>query len=257
MSGTIFRGRAIRLAAAVLAIAILISPCRGENWPQFRGANGSGVSEERCAPSEWSANQISWKIDLPGVGHSAPVIWGNKLFLTSADDTGTTRLVLCLDARTGKTIWTKSQHFNRNPKHVKNSWASSTPAVDGERVFVVFADVEQQVLTAYDLDGTLVWRKDVGPFESQHGQGASPIIFNDLVILTNDQDGPSSIIAFDKRTGRIAWSTPRKSGKNATSYATPFIFQPPAGSPQLICSSSFSGCSALDPRTGGLIWTTG
>jgi outer membrane protein assembly factor BamB len=229
---------------------------RAANWPRFRGENGSGVSEEKGFTAPWNPDRVRWTVPVPGTGHSSPVIWGNKLFLTTASETGTTRSVLCFDAQSGKLLWTKSIELKANPKHPKSSWASATPAVDGERVFVVFADVERQILLAYDFDGNLLWQQDLGSFESQHGQGASPIVFEDLVILANDQNGPSSIVARDKRTGRAVWTATRNSGAQATSYATPFIYRPKVGPPQLICSSSLSGISGLELKTGKTIWTT-
>ncbi len=248
-----------RLAAlALLAGCVTFAPsgADAENWPRFRGENGSGVSNETGLTSSWNADRVRWTVPVAGTGHSSPVIWGNKLFLTSASDTGTTRSVLCFDATTGKQLWTRSVELTANPKHPKSSWASATPAVDGERVYAAFADVQHFLLLAYDFDGNQIWKEDLGRFESQHGQGASPILFEDLVILVNDQDGPSSITARDKRTGRAVWTVPRNIGQQSTSYATPFIYQPPEGPAQLICSSGFSGVSGLDPRTGNTIWTT-
>jgi outer membrane protein assembly factor BamB len=214
------------------------------------------VSEEEGFSTPWNHDRVRWTVPVPGTGHSSPVIWGNKLFLTTASETGTTRSTLCFDAETGKLLWTRSIELNANPRHPKSSWASATPAVDGERVFVAFADVQHFLLLAYDLDGKPLWQENLGSFASQHGEGASPILFEDSVIMVNDQDGPSSIEARDKRTGRLVWTAPRKSGSQSTSYATPFIYQPKEGPPQLICSSGFSGVSGLDPRTGKTIWTT-
>ena len=244
------------LAILYVCVAVLASAVQAENWPRFRGENGSGVSEEQGFSSPWSPDRVRWTIPIPGIGHSSPVIWGNKLFLTTASEKGTTRSLLCFDAQTGKPIWNKSIELTANPKHPKSSWASATPAVDGERIFVVFADVHHHILLAFDFDGKQLWQEDLGSFESQHGQGVSPILYEDLVILVNDQDGPSSIMARDKRTGKPVWTAPRESGSQATSYATPFIYQPKQGTPQLICSSSHSGVSALDPKTGKVLWTT-
>jgi outer membrane protein assembly factor BamB len=250
-----FRGLAgIALLGGCLAFAGGLA--QADNWSRFRGENGSGVSKEQGFSAPWSPDRVRWTVSVPGTGHSSPVIWDDKLFLTTASDTGTTRSVLCFDARTGKQIWTKSIQLNANPKHPKSSWASATPAVDGEHVFVAFADVQRYLLLAYDFEGKQLWQEDLGGFESQHGEGASPILFEDLLIMVNDQDGPSSIVARDKRTGRAVWTAPRHSGTQSTSYATPFIYQSKEGQPQLICSSSFSGVSALDPRTGKTIWTT-
>lgn len=244
------------LAVALLSAVVSGAASRGANWPEFRGDNGLAVSEEPGLATKWNIDRPTWKIDLPGTGHSSPVIWNDKLFLTSAGQSGTDRMVLCLDATTGKTLWTRTIKLKANPRHPKSSWASSTPAVDGERVYAVFADVENYLLTAYDFDGKQIWQKNIGGFESQHGQGSSPIVFEDLVILTNDQDGPSSIVAFDRRTGETAWTAPRKSASQSTSYATPFVYRPKEGPAQLICSSSQSGVSGLDLRTGKTIWTT-
>jgi outer membrane protein assembly factor BamB len=244
------------LSLLVLVPALLGTTCLAENWSQFRGENGTGKSDEKDIRSPVSADRIQWTVELPGVGHSSPVIWGNKLFLTSANDTGTTRYVLCLDAASGKILWKRQMEFSRSHKHPKNSWASSTPALDGERVYVVFADSARQIVAAYDFEGNPVWEKNLGSFQSQHAQGTSPIVFEDMVILANDQDGPSSIVALDKLTGHLVWSAPRKSAPQSTSYATPLVYRPKQGPPQLICSSSQSGVSALDPHTGQTIWTT-
>jgi len=235
----------------------LAAVTRADNWPRFRGQNGSGVSDEQGFSAPWNPDRVRWTVTVPGTGHSSPVIWGDKLFLTTASETGTTRSVLCFDALTGKPLWTRSVQLNANPKHPKSSWASATPAVDGERVFVAFADVQHDLLLAYDFDGNQHWQEDLGHFESQHGQGASPILFGDLVIMVNDQDGPSSIVAYDKRTGHRVWKVPRNNGQQSTSYATPFIYRPKQGPPQLICSSAYSGVSGLDPKIGKTIWTTG
>jgi outer membrane protein assembly factor BamB len=248
-----------RLAGAtILAASLLLagSSIRADNWPRFRGQNGSGISEEEGFSAPGNPDRVRWTIPVPGTGHSSPVIWGTKLFLTTASETGTTRSALCFDAETGKLLWTRSIQLNANPKHHKSSWASATPAVDSDRVIVAFADVQRFLLLAYDFDGKPLWEKNLGGFESQHGEGASPILYEDLVIMVNDQDGPSSIVALDKRTGHAVWTVPRKSGSQSTSYATPFIYRPKQGPPQLICSSSFSGVSALDPKTGKTIWTT-
>jgi outer membrane protein assembly factor BamB len=240
----------------LFSLAGIITPGFAGNWSQFRGDDGTASGENLRLPKTWSADKILWTVDLPGVGHSSPVIWANRVFLTSANADGTTRYLLCLNADTGKTLWTKKFTFGRGHKHEKNSWASSTPAVDGERVYFVFADSDRQIFAAYDFDGNPVWAKNLGSFASQHAQGTSPIVFEDLVILANDQDGPSSILACDRLTGHTVWSDPRKSGPQATSYATPFIYRPKDAPPELICASSLSGVSALDPHTGQTIWST-
>jgi outer membrane protein assembly factor BamB len=234
----------------------------GENWPRFRGEDGAGQSDLQGLPSSFSPGDFEWNIELPGFGHGSPIIWEGTLFVTSAlgdgdqpQQGGTLRYLFCLDAATGREKWSRMIGTSRSHRHLKGSWASSTPTTDGERVYVAFADLDNYLLTAYDLDGNIVWRRNLGPFESQHGQGVSPIIYKDLVILPNDQDGPSSIVAFDRRTGRTVWSVVRSIER--ASYATPLIIRHRGGPPQLICASGATGISSLDPDTGRLNWQTG
>jgi outer membrane protein assembly factor BamB len=225
-----------------------------DNWPRFRGADGSGVAPEQGIPTSWKASDFAWVVDIPGEGHGAPAIWGQHLFLTTATEDGQVRSLLCLNAETGQQLWSRSFGFNTHKKHKKNSYASTTPATDGERVYVTFADQERYSLAAYDFAGELVWRNWLGPFTSQHGLGASPIIFEDLVIAANDQDGPSSITAFDRRNGKLVWSTLRDARE--ASYATPLIIEPRGSKPQLIGLSGATGITSLDPWTGLLNWRT-
>ena len=230
------------------------SSLAAEHWSQYRGADGLGVSPLKGFPTTWSQGDYEWVTELPGEGHSSPVIWGDHLFVTAATDLGQVRYLLCLNATTGAIYWSRAAGFNTNPKHTKNSFASSTPATDGERVYVAFADEERFALAAYDFEGNLIWRNWLGPFLSRHGQGTSPIVFEDLVIMTNDQDGPSAIVAYDRRNGRQVWSTLRTARE--ASYSTPLIIEPGGGKPQLICLSGATGMTSLDPWTGTTNWST-
>lgn len=243
------------LLVCTLASALFTNQtATAENWARFRGDNGSGKSELKGVPTTWSPGDFAWNVELPGVGHAAPIVWGKKLFTTSAIDEGAERLLLCLDADDGKTLWSRRIAMNRSRKHAKSSWASSTPCTDGETVYVAFADKENNLLAAYDMDGELRWRRNLGDYESQHGLGVSPILFKDMVILANDQRGPSSIIAVDKHTGRTRWSVLRKFREAA--YSTPIIITPKGRDPQLITVSGAGGVSGLDPHTGRAIWWT-
>lgn len=247
-----FRGFC-RLTALLFS---MIATTQAENWTRFRGDNGSGVSEQKGIPVNWSPGDYEWDIELPGVGHSSPVIYEDRVFVTSAVDEGAVRYLFCLDANSGKEIWSTTVGYNRSHKHNKSSWASSTPATDGERVYVAFADEQRYTLAAWDYEGHLVWRKNLGPFVSQHGQGVSPIVFEGMVIMANDQMGPSSIIAVEAETGKTVWSTLRTSRK--TSYATPIIYQKSKeDEPQLICCSGAMGVTSLNPYTGKMNWMTG
>lgn len=226
-----------------------------ENSPRFRGDNGTGISEQKGFPTTWSPGDYAWNIELPGVGHSSPVIWDDHLFVTSAVDQGAVRFLICLDAETGREKWRHVVGFNKSHKHQFNSWASNTPATDGERVYFTLSDDERFTLAAYDFDGNLLWRRVLGGFESQHGHGISPIVFENMLILPKLQYGPSYVMAFDKRTGETLWSTPLDFIR--TSYATPIVIKPDGGDPQLICASGGQGLVSIDPVNGRKIWWTG
>lgn len=246
----------LRLSIAALAMLFQFAAASAENWSRFRGTEGRGTSTEKV-PATWSPGSYAFNVEIPGEGHSAPAIWNDRLFVTSAEDEGRVRHLLCLNSRTGERLWTRTVGMNDSKKHLKSSWASSTPATDGSKVYVAFADADRYSVAAYDFDGNLVWRKMMGPYESQHGLGASPILFENLVIAVNDQDGPSSIVAIDRETGQTVWSVLRPCAAQATSYATPFILSRKDQQPLLIASSSQAGVTGLDPRTGQEIWTTG
>jgi outer membrane protein assembly factor BamB len=242
-------------AAALLTTLVANDSLRAENWARFRGENGLGLSSERGFPTQWSPGDYRWEIALPGVGHAAPIIWGDRLFVTSAEDEGALRFLFCLDPRSGEQLWSRVVGMNRSHKHLKGSWASSTPCTDGKQVYVAFADEERYTLAAYDFEGELVWRRSLGAFQSQHGQGASPIVYDGVVILANDQDGPSSVMAFDAATGNTVWSVLRPA--DVTSYATPLVLELPGDEPQLICSNVVQGVASLEPKTGRVNWQSG
>ncbi len=226
-----------------------------ESWTRFRGTNGNGISDQKGILTTWSPGDYAWNIELPGVGHASPIVWKDKLFVTSAIDEGAMRFLFRLNPATGKEIWSRQVGFNRSHKHSKNSWASSTPATDGKRVYLAFSDDEHYTFSAYDFDGQLIWQRLLGGFESQHGQGVSPILFNNLVIIANLQKGPSSVVALDKNTGRTVWSSVHSFYR--TSYATPIIVRLKGEKPQLVCASGALGVASLDPQTGRLNWMTG
>lgn len=234
---------------------------QAQNWPRFRGPNGSGVSDLKGVPTNWTEADYEWSIELPGIGRSSPVVWGKQVFITNADDKGQ-RSLFCLDGDTGKEQWRQSVTLGKNHLHGMNSYASGTPAVDGDRVYVPFADADHYLINAYSLEGQPVWSRDIGPCNTEHGHGVSPIVFEDLVIVANDQARPengaappSAIIALNRHTGDIVWHTERKS--RDSSYATPIIITPEGSPPQLIVVSGACGVSGIDLMTGGEIWTTG
>jgi outer membrane protein assembly factor BamB len=244
------------IRAAGLCLILLHACCvaRADSWPRFRGPNGTGVSELRGVPTQWSENDYEWVVELPGSGHSSPVVWDEALFLTTGQADGT-RTIHRYDAFSGAEVWSRSIRLQPDQLHKKNSHASGTPAVDAERVYVPFADDEHYLVLAYGFDGEQVWSYDLGPFLSQHGQGMSPIVYHGLLIVPNDQDGPSSVVALDCASGEEVWRAPRPS--KVVSYATPFVLELPDRAPQLVCLSGAAGLAGLDPLTGAQIWTSG
>ncbi|MCS7303700.1 MAG: PQQ-binding-like beta-propeller repeat protein [Thermoguttaceae bacterium] len=221
-------------------------------WPRFRGPNGQGQAETEHLPVQWTEQDYLWKLQLPGSGHSSPVVCGSRLLITAAQEDGTLWLV-CVDARQGKILWQKNRSLDRHHLHPYNSYASSTPAVDKDRVYWAYAQPKRYLVEALRLqDGQLIWQTDLGPFESEHGFGASPIVAEDLVIAANEQDGQSSIIALEAQSGRVRWQCPRRSEK--TAYATPCIYRPSQGPPQVITVSWAHGPSGIDLQTGKPLW---
>jgi outer membrane protein assembly factor BamB len=232
------------------------SVSRGEaqEWTRFRGPNGSGVSHAKTIPTRWSESDLNWKVALPGAGHSSPVLWGDKVFITSADDKRMQFVVLCLKASDGSLIWQKEFSFTPHRKHANNTFATSTPTVDAERVYISRMEPAHNFLFAVDHSGELVWEKDLGPYRTQHSGGPSPILHDGMVVLANEQDGESSLIAVDARTGETRWKTPRQTGNSAAAYSTPCVYQAKDGKLVLIFNSEMHGISAIAPDTGKVAW---
>ena len=169
-----------------LVILLLLSSCYtglSQEWTRFRGPNGSGISPAKTIPTTWTEKDFNWKLPLPGAGHSSPVLWGDKIFLTTGDDQTRQVSVFCVSAAGGKVLWQKAFPFTPYHKNGYNTFASASPAVDQHRVYVCWTSPEHYTLMALTHDGQTVWEKDLGPFASQHGGGASPIVYQDKVIL--------------------------------------------------------------------------
>ncbi len=230
---------------------ILPAPGADREWPRWRGPSGMGLSRERGLPVRWSATEnVAWKSELPGAGNSSPVIWGERIFLTTAFDRGKRRSLACVNRADGALRWVKDAPAVEPEGRVidKNGHASATPVVDGERV-VAFCG--NGGLVAFDLEGNVLWHHPLPPFDAMHGTGASPLIHGDLVILFQEQSSkPSLGIAVDKRTGERRWSVERAS---ALGWCTPLALRV-AGSDLLIHGAS-NTLVAYDPATGAEVWT--
>lgn len=243
-----------RTALACFLSLLLVSSLAAQEWTRFRGPNGTGESEMTGLPASWPAGP-SWKTKLPGIGHSSPVLWGDRVFLISADPDNGTRYVLCLSATDGKILWKQEFAARTSAIHTQNSLASSTPAVDDKCVYAAWATPEEITLVALRHDGSSQWRVNLGPFVSQHGFGASPIVYQDMVILPNDQDGESFVVALDRGTGEIRWRAPHQSlSEQNAAYATPCLYQPAGAAPELIFCSRYHGIMAANPTSGATLW---
>jgi outer membrane protein assembly factor BamB len=243
----------ICLSATVGLLAV--PPLAAQEWTRFRGPNGAGQSEATTIPTQWTDKDYNWKINLPGIGHSSPVIWGDTLFVGSADPANGARMLFAVRTSDGEVLWRKDYPGTLSKIHQYNSFSSGTPACDADRVFFAWATPEEFRLIALDHQGTEVWNTNLGKFIARHGFGASPIIYEDLVIITNDQEGESSLLAVDRNSGDIRWKVPRKTlSPQSASYSTPMIYTPPGGEDELIVNSWAHGITSHNPRTGELNW---
>ena len=240
------------LLALLSMTALGVSAAQAENWPGFRGPRGDGTSLEKGLPTRWSATEnVAWKVPIPGRGHASPVVWGDRVFVVSAVEERQERLLLCLDRRTGKTLWQQVVlKAPLEPIHELNSRASSTPLTDGERVYVTFLDVDKMFVAAYDFQGRKVWEARPGPFASAHGYSSSPVLYKESVIVNGDHDGEGFLVALNRRTGATVWKVARPN--KTRSYCTPIIRQV-NGEPHLMMSGSKTVAS-YNPENGALRW---
>lgn len=217
-----------------------------DQWPQFRGPQSTGVADDPALPETWSATRnVVWKTEIPGSGWSSPVVWGDRIFLTSVISTvapeapkkglyfGGNRegiptdehrwMVYAVDWKTGKIVWEREVHRGspRSSHHLKNTYASETPVTDGERVYAYFGNLG---LFVFDMEGKPVWSQNWGPFRTRYGWGtaASPVLYKERVYVVNDNDDQSFLAALDKRTGKQIWRVERDEASN---WSPPFIWE--------------------------------
>jgi len=226
-----------------------------QEWTRFHGANGAGSSDSKGIPVKWTSVDYAWAVDLPGQGHSSPVLWGEKIFITCADHQKAMQYFLCIDGRTGRTIWKKMYQEKNYRIHKFNSYASSTPAVDAKHVIFSWTNKESDHLLCLDHSGNELWRRDFGSFDTAHGNGNSPMIYKDLVIYPHDHFGKSRVHAVDIDNGRDSWVLSRDSAK--PSHSTPCVYLTANGVEQLIFTSDSHGIYAVNPRDGKVQWESG
>lgn len=248
-------------SAAVLAASATF----GANWPQFRGPDLQGVSKERGLPLAWnSTSNVLWKVSVPGESWSSPILWKDRVFLTTATENGESCRVLALNAKDGRILWDK-EVFKQTPrrKEGRNSYATPTPATDGKRVYACFGDGS---FAALDFSGKIVWTNRDFPFYSQHGLGTSPILHDGILVMARDgsSDGEdkkigwqkpwdkSFVLALDAATGKLRWKTGR--GLSRISHGVPTLFTD-RGQTQVV-SEAGDVVQGFDLKTGELLWTS-
>lgn len=245
----------MRLFLFVGFIVLFATDVRGENWPCWRGPRMDGTSLEKGIPLSWSKTEnVLWKTPIPGKGHSSPIVWDDRIFLTSCTENDEKRLLVCLNRLDGSVIWQKEVLQSKlEKKHRENSFSSSTPCTDGKHLWVTFLQYPDMVVVCYDMDGKEIWRKSPGKLLSVHGFCTSPVLHKDLVILNGDQDSTAYIVALDKHTGAEKWRVDRPN--KTRSYCTPILIEAPGkpGVTQLVLSGS-KCVTSYDADTGKLLW---
>ncbi len=249
-----------------LSLILACSTASAQDWPRFRGPTGQGHSAESGLPVSWNATtNVAWKTAIPGEGWSSPVVWGDRVFVTSVTDGGKKCAVLSIDAASGRLLWDK-QVFEQEPgrKEGKNSHATPTPCTDGKRVYAVFGGGGAAAL---DFDGTVAWTNQEVKFYSRHGLGASPMLHDGLLIMPYDGSNrvppgklsdeerlgwqipwdKSEVAALDAATGKRVWTGKR--GMSRIAHATPIVVD------GQIVSLAGDAVQGFDPKTGALLWT--
>lgn len=229
-----------------------LSVLQAQNWPCWRGPNGDGTSAETSLPVKWdSVTNIVWKVPVPGNGYSSPIIWGDRLFISSALEQTHEKVLLCYDCKSGKLLWQKTViNSPFEGKHDNNGYASGTPSTDGTRVYVSFLDGKDVVVAAYDFTGKQVWLQRPGTFASPHGYSCSPVLFEDKVIINGDSQGDSFVAALSKTDGKIIWKV--KHERPAHSFSTP-IFRNMSGKMQMIFCGN-KEIASYNPNDGSKYW---
>jgi len=270
----------MRRACIVFALALWVASIDAQEstatryWAQWRGPHFTGVSTTADPPLEWSETKnVRWKVEIPGRGSSSPVVWGDRVFVTTAIPMGVTGtaqhaarggvnprgvhrfVVMALDRKTGKTIWERvaREQEPHEGSHVDNgTWASGSPITDGQQVFAYF---ESFGLYAYDMDGTLLWEKDLGDkrMRNQFGEGSTPALHrNTLVVVWDQIGGESFIVALDKRDGKELWRVPRK---EIDTWATPLVLE--VNSRAQVIVPAMQRIRSYDLESGQIVWESG
>lgn len=249
-----------RSVSCLFWVLVVLLPLvtQGQEWTRFRGRNGQGISYAKTIPVKWTEEDYNWKIKLPGGGHSSPVLWGDKLFITSGDQQAGHSIILAISVSDSMTLWQKEYTLSKYRPNKLNSFASATPAVDAENVYVLFTSPEETILAALNHKGDEIWKRTFEGIRCQHGAGTSPIVVDEIVVFTHEHEGDgkdanSAWFAINRKTGQTRWTLERKTSSK-TSYSTPCIYSPKAGGEQLVFTSLAHGMTSVDPLTGTVVW---
>ncbi len=261
---TIAQRFSLLLCAAIATWSLRVSASEppSPDWPRFRGENGVGAIPECSVPIPWKDTDVCWQISLPGKGNSSPVVAGERVFLMSADPNSAERYILCYDLKSGNELWRVTSDSEPHTIHTRSSYASSSPCVNEQAVFVSWAKPDNLVLKAFSHDGKELWSRDLGRYISQHGFGASPALFGKTLVLFNSQQaqelppgvepGQSRVMAFHCDTGELIWESSRTATRAC--YGVPTLFKDEAGKDALLFTNTGDGIFALDLATGTQLW---
>jgi outer membrane protein assembly factor BamB len=227
-------------------------------WPRWRGPSGQGVVRSGEYPDTWSEKSIAWKVPVPGRGNSSPIVWRDRIFFTTAYNDGARLSLLCFRRSDGKLLWElAAPQESVEYVHPKNGHASATPVTDGERVYASFGP---HGLIAASFEGKLLWHAPIGRVDNYHGTAGSPVLYKDTVIIYQDGGAnfgappsasvPSFIAAFDRKTGKTLWRTPRSA---TVGWGTAIVIRAGDRDELVVCSQRRA--TAYDPANGRELWT--
>lgn len=241
------------IAAALALGAARPEKIATDDWPWWRGPTQNGIAAEgQSPPIEWSnENNVLWKAPVPGRGHGSATVVADRAYLATADESEEVQWMLCFDRATGEEIWRTAVHRGglTTKGNKKSSQASSTPACDGERLYINFLNSDALYTSALTLDGDILWQKKISDYVVHQGYGASPAIYGPLVLVSADNKGGGAIAALDRESGELVWKHARPDTPN---YASPIVVEA-HGKDQLI----FIGCNLVasyDPLSGEKLW---
>lgn len=251
----------MRLHLILSAFLLLaLTPIEAQEWTRFRGPDGTGIGRMTGLKAQLSESDYAWSVRLDGIGHSSPVIWGEKLFLTIASADGSERRVECYNAASGKKSWAWDAPVEEHHLHKFNTFASSSPTVDGERVYIAWGSGQRTEAVALDHAGKLLWQREWPEFTSDHGFGASPILVDGVLVLHTDsvENKRSFVMGLDPANGKSLWEVERvtegEEEKHLTAYSTPTTLTV-EGRTMIVVLQTNDGWKGLDPKTGEVIWS--